>query len=62
MYRFIYCAVTTIENVENVVENVENVVENVENVFENDFLRLFLISGLMFYFMVVLNPLGKKTK
>ena len=33
MYRFIYCAVTTIENVENVVENVENV-------FENDFLRL----------------------
>ena len=40
MNRFIYCAVTTIENVENVVENVENVVENVENVFENDFLRL----------------------
>lgn len=33
MYKFIYCAVTTIENVENVVENVENV-------FENDFLRL----------------------
>ena len=41
------------------IENIENVVENV---FENDFLRLFLISGLMFYFMVVLNPLGKKTK
>ena len=48
----------TIENIENVVENVENV----EIVFENDFLRLFLISGLMFCFMVVLNPLGKKTK
>ena len=35
MYRFIYCAVT-------IIENVENVVENVENVFENDFLRLDL--------------------
>lgn len=44
------------------IENIENVVENVENVFENDFLRLFLISRLMFYFMVVLKPLGKKTK